>query len=646
MNAFLKQRWAVRRAVGLDAMLMIGVLVTGPASASAARITWSDAIDSGTNLPINTGRIVEAVNVGGGAITINGITFKDGDGGADYTSNLLEAFPECCEDNGAPTGASPEMAQMLDSHRWLDTGFEAAVGTLRLDDLDIGEDYMLQVYYSDFRPGDVNTYFWMGGGGASATFTRGTTEENVSFVGTFTADADMQNVHLVPDGTTLDGFVNHDPGLQGYVLSRVPEGTEVPAAGAPAANITWSDPIESADFLPVNNGHVIEAVNSAGPAVTINGIEFKDGDIGGDINHSNLVDAYPSCCSDNGAPSGFDEDMEVMLDSHRWAGSGGKASVATLVLEGLTPGEQYTIQPYFSDFRPGSFKEYYYAGDNGSISQLWRRGTTEDNVSFIGTFTAESDQQRVHMVPNGTRFDGFVNHDPGLSGYVLSLVAGDQTPLQAGDADQDLDFDQLDLVQVQIAAKYLTEQAATWGDGDWDGAPGGEPGDPPAGDGLFDQRDIIQALGANLYLMGPYAALDSTGITGDGQTSIVYDPRTGEVSVDAPAGAELTSINVDSAAGIFTAEPAQNLGGSFDNDADNNMFKATFGGSFGSLSFGNIAQPGLQESFVLGDLSVVGSLAGGGDLGAVDFIYVPEASTVLLLALGAFSFFGYLWRRG
>jgi hypothetical protein len=31
----------------------------------------------------------------------------------------------------------------------------------------------------------------------------------------------------------------------------------------------------------------------------------------------------------------------------------------------------------------------------------------------------------------------------------------------------------------------------------------------------------------------------------------------------------------------------------------------------------------------------VGSLAGGGDLGAVDLIYVPEPSSLVLLALGA-----------
>jgi hypothetical protein len=206
--------------------------------------------------------------------------------------------------------------------------------------------------------------------------------------------------------------------------------------------------------------------------------------------------------------------------------------------------------------------------------------------------------------------------------------------LLAGDADQDFDFDQLDLVQVQIAAKYLTGDMATWGEGDWDGAPGGEPGNPPAGNGLFDQLDVIAALDADTYLTGPYAAVQQNGQIGDGQTSVIYDAGTGEMAVDAPAGVELTSINIDSASGIFTGVAAQNLGGSFDNDADNNIFKATFGSSFGSLSFGPVAQAGLPEEFVLSDLTVVGSLAGGGDLAAVDLVYVPEPASALLLAIG------------
>ena len=53
-------------------------------------------------------------------------------------------------------------------------------------------------------------------------------------------------------------------------------------------------------------------------------------------------------------------------------------------------------------------------------------------------------------------------------------------PLRPGDANQDLSVDQLDIIQVSIAAKYLTGLPATWGEGDWDAAPGGSIGNPPA----------------------------------------------------------------------------------------------------------------------------------------------------------------------
>jgi len=231
-----------------------------------------------------------------------------------------------------------------------------------------------------------------------------------------------------------------------------------------------------------------------------------------------------------------------------------------------------------------------------------------------------------------------------MSGDFSAFGVGGLTRLQAGDANQDLQFNQIDLVQVQVAATYLSGTAATWGSGDWNNAPGGEVGSPPPGDGLFNQLDVIAALSSGVYLTGPYGAVAATpAVEGDGQTSIIYNPSTGEVAVDAPAGVELTSINVDSAGGIFTGAASANLGGSFDNDADANIFKATFGGSFGSLSFGNVAQTGLAQDFVLNDLTVVGSLAGGGALGDVDLIYVPEPTSWLLLVLGGFV--SVVWRR-
>jgi hypothetical protein len=131
----------------------------------------------------------------------------------------------------------------------------------------------------------------------------------------------------------------------------------------------------------------------------------------------------------------------------------------------------------------------------------------------------------------------------------------------------------------------------------------------------------------------------------DDQTSIVYDPSTGEVIVDAPNGIALTSINIFSDLAIFTGDPAMNLGGDFDIDTDDTIFKATLGTSFGSISFGNIAQPGLSLQAVLDDLTVEGSLEPGGGLGNVDLVYVPEPASIVLVGLGMAGLLAAAWQR-
>lgn len=64
---------------------------------------------------------------------------------------------------------------------------------------------------------------------------------------------------------------------------------------------------------------------------------------------------------------------------------------------------------------------------------------------------------------------------------------------QPGDANGDLQFDQLDIIQVLQSAKFMTGEPATWEEGDWNG------------DGVFDQLDIAAALETGNYLQGPYA---------------------------------------------------------------------------------------------------------------------------------------------
>ena len=220
---------------------------------------------------------------------------------------------------------------------------------------------------------------------------------------------------------------------------------------------------------------------------------------------------------------------------------------------------------------------------------------------------------------------------------VLTPISGSQPePLQAGDANQDGKFDQSDIGQVFLANKYLTDLPATWGEGDWNGASGGQRGSPPAGDGVFDQFDLVAALAPGHYLSGRRAALAGKPADfNDEQTSLFYDIATGELSVDAPTSTDLTSINIASEAGLFVGDKPSVLDGAFDNFDPHNIFKATFGGSFGDISFGNVLPAGLTFDDIVADLTVVGSLDGGGDLGPVDCC-LPEPSTLMLAVTAAF----------
>ena len=218
--------------------------------------------------------------------------------------------------------------------------------------------------------------------------------------------------------------------------------------------------------------------------------------------------------------------------------------------------------------------------DTPNVDDPLRTALTGDQ---IGTFTFEL--QSVHQV-GGT--------------------------LLPGDADQDLDVDQLDLVQVQIAGKYLSGQPATWGEGDWDGAPGGSPGNPPTGDGLFNQFDIVAVQQGAAYLSGPYAAIRSNGQSGDGQTSVAHSSLSDELFANARAGVPWTPVSIGSAAHRISAYTPQNPDGSLVNDA----------------------QIGLPDDFALNDFSLNESLTTEAGLGIADVVHVPEPAALRLFIIG------------
>ena len=197
----------------------------------------------------------------------------------------------------------------------------------------------------------------------------------------------------------------------------------------------------------------------------------------------------------------------------------------------------------------------------------------------------------------------------------------------AGDSNLDGKFDHLDVVMVAQRDQYRSGQVASWADGDWND------------DLRFDQRDLVTALAQGAYLTGNYAALRPDSDADDGQlVLLLYDARNGEIAISPPAGKELTSVHIESNAGIFTGNgagklEADRLDGPFDVDTDESLFRATLASSFGSLSFGSVSQPQLTEEFLLADLSVEGSFDGGGFLGEVQLAYIPipEPSAVIIV---------------
>jgi hypothetical protein len=87
-----------------------------------------------------------------------------------------------------------------------------------------------------------------------------------------------------------------------------------------------------------------------------------------------------------------------------------------------------------------------------------------------------------------------INHQGNVVGTATASVSNPAFSPLAGDANRDRQFDQLDIVQVLKAGKYLTGEPANYSEGDWNA------------DRVFDQLDIVAALRTDNYLKGTYAA--------------------------------------------------------------------------------------------------------------------------------------------
>ena len=120
---------------------------------------------------------------------------------------------------------------------------------------------------------------------------------------------------------------------------------------------------------------------------------------------------------------------------------------------------------------------------------------------------------------------------------------------------------------------------------------------------------------------GVFDFYESNLTEGDARASLVYDARTGEISVEAAPGLTLTAVRVSSASGILTGDAPENLGGVLDTRSDVTLLKTTFDVPFRSVSFGRIAKAGLSREFIEKDLTARAAPVTGKTFGGLKLVY-------------------------
>ena len=159
---------------------------------------------------------------------------------------------------------------------------------------------------------------------------------------------------------------------------------------------------------------------------------------------------------------------------------------------------------------------------------------------------------------------------------------------------------------------------------------------------VFDQNDLIDSLSVSIYLTGPYAANTGTHEPKEDAVAIKYNPDSGDLQIQANTGVELTSFSLQSQSSIFSGQPYDVLEGQFDVSTNDLIFKASLGSTFDTLQLSHAVPSGLNQDILLSDLSVDGSLAGGGRLADFTLVFVPEPQSFSLSIVAFAMTFWYI----
>ena len=197
-----------------------------------------------------------------------------------------------------------------------------------------------------------------------------------------------------------------------------------------------------------------------------------------------------------------------------------------------------------------------------------------------------------------------------------------------GDTNGDGNLDGNDIQRILSELKFNSGEPADWTQGDFDG------------DNDCDGDDIQLILATGLWPTMDYDTIPVVAPP-EGSVDLIVDPATGMVQISADE-LTLSGYVIESAAGVFTGQPAENLG-LFVEDTDTRISGNLDLALSGMHDLGAVI--GSQWNVLIEeDLTFTYTIAGSPGIHAGTLVVIPEPGTLVLLALGALCVLGYRWR--
>ncbi len=336
--------------------------------AFGAPITWTAPRDITADTDVSTnGTLVKAVSKAGSAYpTVNGVTFTPTYSG-DSVSGVNASNASTIGAMPVGGGVSAAYATLLSQNDY-NTGSASTV-TLTVSGLTVGQMYEVQVWANDSDASSAGTQTVKSSGGLDSWALlkmnpSGTSGGKGQFaLGTFTADAASQVI-------TFQGSTNGM--IQAYQVRRISD---------PLAAIVWDVWKETAGDSDVGtDGVPVRAYvfGSTAPAAAINGATFTRFASQAVDTLSGFTTPSSDAFGSSSAPfSALTSDYRKLLGG---AASGGKS--ASLTLNGLTPGQWYSIQVWANDSRAAGAGRSERV--NGSSFLNFNPGGPTDNPAYEG----------------------------------------------------------------------------------------------------------------------------------------------------------------------------------------------------------------------------------------------------------------------